>query len=34
MRGRLPQASVPTVFDFKPKGHLELGEGLDIIRQR
>ncbi|NWS21349.1 SYSM protein, partial [Pachyramphus minor] len=22
------------VFDFKPKGHLELGEGLDIIRQR
>ncbi|XP_064359068.1 serine--tRNA ligase, mitochondrial isoform X2 [Dromaius novaehollandiae] len=21
-------------FDFKPKGHLELGEGLDIIRQR
>ncbi|NWW80374.1 SYSM protein, partial [Climacteris rufus] len=24
----------PPVFDFKPKGHLELGEGLDIIRQR
>ncbi|NWT61816.1 SYSM protein, partial [Erythrocercus mccallii] len=22
------------VFDFKPKGHLELGEGLGIIRQR
>ncbi|NXY12071.1 SYSM protein, partial [Pteruthius melanotis] len=22
------------VFDFKPKGHLELGEGLDIIRQK
>ncbi|XP_040977825.1 serine--tRNA ligase, mitochondrial-like [Aquila chrysaetos chrysaetos] len=22
------------VFDFKPKGHLELGEGLDIICQR
>ncbi|NXQ29559.1 SYSM protein, partial [Alaudala cheleensis] len=22
------------VFDFKPKGHLELGEKLDIIRQR
>ncbi|XP_051966388.1 serine--tRNA ligase, mitochondrial [Xyrauchen texanus] len=21
-------------FDFKPKGHLEIGEGLDIIRQR
>ncbi|XP_074786892.1 serine--tRNA ligase, mitochondrial isoform X2 [Athene noctua] len=21
-------------FDFNPKGHLELGEGLDIIRQR
>ncbi|KAM6033191.1 serine--tRNA ligase, mitochondrial [Chlamydotis macqueenii] len=21
-------------FDFKPRGHLELGEGLDIIRQR
>lgn len=21
-------------FDFKPKGHLEIGESLDIIRQR
>ncbi|NWY98748.1 SYSM protein, partial [Loxia curvirostra] len=31
-----PKPTEPTrrVFDFKPKGHLELGEGLDIIRQR
>lgn len=26
--------SVPAAFDFQPKGHLELGEELDIIRQR
>uniref|UniRef100_A0A9J8B6H6 serine--tRNA ligase n=1 Tax=Cyprinus carpio carpio TaxID=630221 RepID=A0A9J8B6H6_CYPCA len=35
---RLPNRSHPSVvrdqFDFKPKGHLEIGESLDIIRQR
>ncbi|KAM3654717.1 serine--tRNA ligase, mitochondrial isoform 1-T1 [Ammospiza maritima maritima] len=30
----LEVAGEKPVFDFKPKGHLELGEGLDIIRQR
>lgn len=28
------EGSPSPVFDFKPKGHLELGEGLDIIRQK
>ncbi|XP_048178017.1 serine--tRNA ligase, mitochondrial [Corvus hawaiiensis] len=30
----LEVAGEKPVFDFKPKGHLELGEGLDIIRQK
>ncbi|XP_021234714.1 serine--tRNA ligase, mitochondrial isoform X1 [Numida meleagris] len=32
--GRSQASSVPAAFDFQPKGHLELGEELDIIRQR
>ncbi|KAM4752042.1 serine--tRNA ligase, mitochondrial isoform 4-T4 [Cyanocitta cristata] len=30
----LEVAGEKPVFHFKPKGHLELGEGLDIIRQK
>ncbi|KAF3848054.1 hypothetical protein F7725_021082 [Dissostichus mawsoni] len=31
---RLPNSSHPDVFDFQPRGHVELGEELGLIRQR